>query len=177
MTECVRSTTFDLPHTRSHSLITFCPRQIATLETRLEAYTARASTAHTRLLKTIDVLDALRSQHALEISAEEQAKLKLVHEVDRWRSVAKNLEVEKDELKDVVEDLIEKGTSRPPLLPQVIHRQFDSVAWIALWFFTCCLVYQFKSRMNGAHGRVAGCISLSMQVCRLSHSSNPSNAF
>ncbi|KAH0832919.1 hypothetical protein J3R83DRAFT_11884 [Lanmaoa asiatica] len=61
-----------------------------------------------RLLKTIDVLDALRSQHALEISAEEQAKMKLVHEVDRWRSMAKNLEVEKDELKDVVEDLIEK---------------------------------------------------------------------
>lgn len=80
------------------------------LEARLEAYSARASTAQTRLLKTIDVLDALRSQHALEISAEEQAKMKLVHEVDRLRSVAKNLEVEKDELKDVVEDLIEKGT-------------------------------------------------------------------
>ncbi|KAG8213425.1 hypothetical protein J3R82DRAFT_11928 [Butyriboletus roseoflavus] len=82
--------------------------RIATLETRLEAYSARASTAHTRLLKTIDVLDALRSQHSLEISAAEQAKLKLVHEVDRWRGVVKNLEIEKDELKDVVEDLIEK---------------------------------------------------------------------
>ncbi|KAF8127049.1 hypothetical protein EV363DRAFT_1452709 [Boletus edulis] len=83
--------------------------RIATLETRLEAYSARASTAHIRLLKTIDVLDSLRTQHALEISAEEQAKLKLVQEVNRWRNMAKDLEVEKDELKDVVEDLIEKA--------------------------------------------------------------------
>ncbi|KAN0093239.1 hypothetical protein V8E55_004023 [Tylopilus felleus] len=82
--------------------------RIATLEARLEAYSARASTAHTRLLKTIDVLDALRSQHALEISAEEEAKTKLMQEVNGWRSVVKNLEAEKDELKDVVEDLIEK---------------------------------------------------------------------
>ncbi|KAF8841820.1 hypothetical protein BDN67DRAFT_949041 [Paxillus ammoniavirescens] len=82
--------------------------QIASLESRLEAYSARASTAHIRLLKTIDLLDALRAQHALETSAEEQAKMKLAHEVDRWRSTAKSLEVERDELKDVVEDLIEK---------------------------------------------------------------------
>ncbi|KIK91479.1 hypothetical protein PAXRUDRAFT_149414 [Paxillus rubicundulus Ve08.2h10] len=82
--------------------------QIASLESRLEAYSARASTAHIRLLKTIDVLDALRAQHALETSTEEQAKMRLAHEVDRWRSIAKSLEVERDELKDVVEDLIEK---------------------------------------------------------------------
>lgn len=31
--------------------------------------------------------------------------------------------------------------------------------------------------MNGAHGRVVGCTSRSMQVCRLSHSPNPSNVF
>lgn len=31
--------------------------------------------------------------------------------------------------------------------------------------------------MNGAHGHVAGCTSLNMQVCRLSDSLNPSNAF
>ncbi|KAF9223927.1 hypothetical protein BS17DRAFT_781436 [Gyrodon lividus] len=82
--------------------------QIASLESRLEAYSARASTAHIRLLKTIDALDALRTQHALETSAEEQAKMRLLHQVDRWRSTAKTLEVERDELKDAVEDLIEK---------------------------------------------------------------------
>lgn len=31
--------------------------------------------------------------------------------------------------------------------------------------------------MNGAHGHVVGCTSLNMQVCRLSHSPNLSNAF
>ncbi|KAF8557456.1 hypothetical protein OG21DRAFT_316188 [Imleria badia] len=101
--------------------------RIAILETRLEAYSARASTAQTRLLKTIDVLDALRSQHALEISAEEQAKMKLVQDVNRWRSVAKNLEVEKDELKDVVEDLINKGMSKTLLFPQVTPKH--SILW------------------------------------------------
>ena len=38
-------------------------------------------------------------------------------------------------------------------------------------------ILQFKSRMNGAHGHVAGCTSLNMRVCRLSHSPTPSNAF
>lgn len=96
----------------------------------MEAYSARASTAHTRLLKTIDVLDALRSQHALEISAEEEAKTKLMQEVNGWRSVVKNLEAEKDELKDVVEDLIEKGVSKI-LLVTPKH----SIPWHKLYLF------------------------------------------
>ena len=141
----------------------------------MEAYSARASTAHTRLLKTIDVLDALRSQHALEISAEEQAKMKLVQEVNRWRGVAKGLEVEKDELKDVVEDLIEKGMSKTLFSPPKVTPQ-HSILWHgphAVFY----LVYQSKSRTNGAHGRVVGCRSRNMQVCRLFRSPNPSNAF
>ncbi|KAG6374509.1 hypothetical protein JVT61DRAFT_4553 [Boletus reticuloceps] len=130
--------------------------RVATLETRLEAYSARASTAHIRLLKTIDVLDSLRTQHALEISAEEQAKLKLVQEVNRWRNMAKDLEVEKDELKDVVEDLIEKGMLEISLFPQVTPKHL--ILWHLLY-----LVYQSKYRTNGAHGHVAGCTSLNMQ--------------
>jgi hypothetical protein len=129
------------------------------------------------LLKTIDVLDALRSQHALDISAEERAKMKLVQDVNRWRGVAKSLEVEKDELKDVVEDLIEKGMSTTLFLPQVTPQH--SILWHGLHavFLPIYLVYQFKSRTNGAHGRVVGCRSLNMQVCRLVRSPNPSNAF
>lgn len=100
----------------------------------MEAYSARASTAQTRLLKTIDVLDALRSQHALEISAAEHEKVKLVHEVDRWRSVVKNVEVEKDELKDVVEDLIEKGTSRALVLDLFPNIQFCGMDCMVLSF-------------------------------------------
>ena len=83
--------------------------KIAVLERQLEAYSARASTAHVRLLKTIDVLDALRAQHALETSSLAQERMKYIHDVNRWRTVARTLEIEKDEMKDVVEDLIEKS--------------------------------------------------------------------
>jgi hypothetical protein len=105
-------------------------------------------------MKTIDVLDALRSQHALEISVEEHSKMKLVHEVDRWRTVAKNLELEKDELKDVVEDLIEKGVLSGQLVSQVIPERLilPSRAIGGL-----SPIYKFKSRTNGVHGRAAGC--------------------
>ncbi|KAI6154890.1 hypothetical protein BKA82DRAFT_4072638, partial [Pisolithus tinctorius] len=82
--------------------------QIVALERQLEACSARASATHVRLLNTVDVLDSLRAQHASEISALEQEKIELTHNVDQWRTVSKALEVEKDEMKDVVEDLIEK---------------------------------------------------------------------
>ncbi|KAI6108234.1 hypothetical protein F5141DRAFT_105131 [Pisolithus sp. B1] len=82
--------------------------QIAVLERQLEVCSARASATHIRLLKTVDVLDSLRAQHALEISAVEQEKIKLACDVDQWRTLSKALEVEKDEMKNVVEDLIEK---------------------------------------------------------------------
>ncbi|KAI5982522.1 hypothetical protein EDC04DRAFT_2592733, partial [Pisolithus marmoratus] len=72
------------------------------------AYSARASATHIRLLKTVDVLDSLRAQHALDISAVEQEKIKLTHDADQWRTISKALEVEKDEMKEVVEDLTEK---------------------------------------------------------------------
>ncbi|KAI6024654.1 hypothetical protein BKA83DRAFT_214604 [Pisolithus microcarpus] len=82
--------------------------QITALKRQLETCSARASATHIRLLKTVDVLDSLRAQHALEISAVEQEKIKLACDVDQWRTISKALEVEKDEMKNVVEDLIEK---------------------------------------------------------------------
>ena len=72
---------------------------------------------------------------------EEQAKMKLMQEVNRWRNVAKKLEVEKDELKDVVEDLIEKGMSKTLLFPQVTPKH--SILWhgpfgvlSSIWFIS-----------------------------------------
>ncbi|KAL4064520.1 hypothetical protein J3A83DRAFT_4376741 [Scleroderma citrinum] len=95
-------------HDQVKTLLRDKDEQIATLEKQLEAYSARASTAHARLLKTIDVLDSLRTQHALEMSFLAGEKMKLTHAVNRWRTVARTLEIERDEMKDVVEDLIEK---------------------------------------------------------------------
>ncbi|KIO09303.1 hypothetical protein M404DRAFT_310533 [Pisolithus tinctorius Marx 270] len=118
-------------------------RKIVALERQLEACSARASATHIRLLKTVDVLDSLRAQHASEISALEQEKIKLTHNVDRWRTVSKALEVEKDEMKDVVEDLIEKiqisnewtswpcsrlHISKPAELPYMLASELESTA-------------------------------------------------
>ncbi|KAI6014288.1 hypothetical protein EDC04DRAFT_663209 [Pisolithus marmoratus] len=97
-----------LNHDELKALLWQKDEQIAALERQLEACSARASATHIRLLKTVDVLDSLRAQHALEISAVEQEKIKLTHDADQWRTISKALEVEKDEMKEVVEDLIEK---------------------------------------------------------------------
>lgn len=85
------------------------PPKIAVLERQLEAYNARASTAHLRLLKTIDVLDSLRTQHALEMSSLARERLRFTQDANRWRTVARTLEIERDEMKGAVEDLIEKS--------------------------------------------------------------------
>ncbi|KAH7930196.1 hypothetical protein BV22DRAFT_1028714 [Leucogyrophana mollusca] len=82
--------------------------QIAALENRLGAYSARASHTQARLLATFDLLDALRSQHALELSSEREAKHKLSQDLDRSRTYARALEAERDDLKDAVDQLIQK---------------------------------------------------------------------
>ncbi|KAI6007968.1 hypothetical protein EDC04DRAFT_3073300, partial [Pisolithus marmoratus] len=97
-----------LNHDELKTLLWQKDEQIAALERQLEACSARASATHVRLLKAVDVLDSLRAQHALEISVVEQEKIKLTHDADQWRTISKALEVEKDEMKEVVEDLIEK---------------------------------------------------------------------
>lgn len=82
--------------------------QITCLEARIEAYIARTSETQARLLKTIDTVDALKTQHIVDLAAKERERVNLTHEIERWRTFAKALEVERDDLKDVVEDLIQK---------------------------------------------------------------------
>lgn len=97
-----------------HFLLTPNPSpKIAALERQLEAYNARASTAHVRLFKTIDVLDSLRTQHSLEMSSLARERMKFAQDVNRWRTVARTLEIERDEMRDAVEDLIEKSVCGP----------------------------------------------------------------
>lgn len=97
-----------LNHDEVKALLRDKDEQIAVLERQLEAYNARTSTAHVRLLKTIDVLDSLRTQHALEMSSLVRERMRFTQDVNRWRTVARTLEIERDEMKDAVEDLIEK---------------------------------------------------------------------
>lgn len=82
--------------------------QITCLEARIEAYIARTSETQARLLKTIDTVDSLKAQHIVDLTAKERERVNLSHEIERWRTFAKALEVERDDLKDVVEDLIQK---------------------------------------------------------------------
>ena len=97
-----------------HLLLTPNPSpKIAVLERQLEAYNTRASTAHVRLFKTIDVLDSLRTQHSLEMSSLARERMKFAQDVNRWRTVARTLEIERDEMRDAVEDLIEKSVCGP----------------------------------------------------------------
>lgn len=82
--------------------------QITSLEARIDAYIARTSETQARLLKTIDTVDSLKARHVIDLAAKEHERATLFHEIERWRTFAKVLEVERDDLKYVVEDLIQK---------------------------------------------------------------------
>ncbi|OAX41174.1 hypothetical protein K503DRAFT_767910 [Rhizopogon vinicolor AM-OR11-026] len=82
--------------------------QNASLEARIDAYIARTAETQARLLKTIDILNSLKVQHAIDLMAKEHEKEILRKEVERWKTFAKVCEVERDDLRDVVEDLIQK---------------------------------------------------------------------
>ncbi|OJA18176.1 hypothetical protein AZE42_05300 [Rhizopogon vesiculosus] len=82
--------------------------QIAGLEARIDAYIARTAETQGRLLKTIDILSSLKVQHVIDLMANEHEKEILRKEVERWKTFAKVREVERDDLRDVVEDLIQK---------------------------------------------------------------------
>jgi hypothetical protein len=43
------------------------------------------------------------------LAAKEHERVALSHEVEHWRIFAKVLEAEQDDLKDIIEDLIQKG--------------------------------------------------------------------
>lgn len=62
-----------------------------------------------RLLKTIDTLNLLKAQHVIDLAVKECEAETLRKDVECWTTFAKVLEVERDDLRDVVEDLIQKG--------------------------------------------------------------------
>lgn len=97
-----------LSHDEVKEVLRVEDEQLARLHTQLEVHSARTSSAHVRLLKTIDVLDSLRAQHALDLATAHQDRVALARDCNRWRIRAQALEAEKDDLQDVVQDLIEK---------------------------------------------------------------------
>ena len=67
----------------------------------------------TRLMATLDELDASRNAHHYELKAEKRAKERLSEKLDRYLDEVKRAEAEKDEMQEVVSILVEKGTPAP----------------------------------------------------------------
>ena len=68
-----------------------------------------------RLIATLDELDASRNAHYSELRSEKRAKEKLSEKLDRYLDEVKRAEAEKNEMREVVSLLVEKGT---PLYPR-----------------------------------------------------------
>ena len=62
-----------------------------------------------RLMATLDELDASRNAHQLELKAERRAKERLSAKLDRYLDEVKRADTERDEMREVVSILVEKG--------------------------------------------------------------------
>ena len=63
-----------------------------------------------RLIAALDELDASRHTHYHELRLEKRAKEKLSEKLDRYLDEVKRAEAEKNEMREVVSILVEKGT-------------------------------------------------------------------
>lgn len=79
----------------------------------------RLSQMQTRLIATLDELDASRAAHQREMKAERRAKERLSEKLDRYVDEIKRAEAERDEMREVVSILVDKGASR--VLRDVLH--------------------------------------------------------
>ena len=87
--------------------------QVLRLKKDLQTCNIRISQMQTRLMATLDELDASRNAHHYELKAEKRAKERLSEKLDRYLDEVKRAEAEKDEMREVVSILVEKGTSAP----------------------------------------------------------------
>jgi esterase/lipase len=85
------------------------PKIISRLELQLKAQAARASLLHSRLAATQNALDVERVKHAEDLMAEQVAKNKLQQKLFTYHQHVKNVEQEKDELRDAVAEFLQKG--------------------------------------------------------------------
>jgi len=95
-------------HFPTRAFSTFSP-QISYLENQVQAYISQTSHIQTRLLSTLDTLDAMQVLHNRELAAETHAKERLSDKLDRYIGFVQAAEVEKDDLRDAVVQLVEKG--------------------------------------------------------------------
>ena len=63
-----------------------------------------------RLMATLDELDVSRNTHQLELKTERRAKERLSEKLDRYLNEVRRADAERDEMREVVSILVEKGT-------------------------------------------------------------------
>ena len=64
-----------------------------------------------RLLSALDTLDAIQASHRVELREETHAKERLSKKLDQYLDFVRSVEAEKDDLRDAVIQLVEKGGS------------------------------------------------------------------
>ena len=75
----------------------------------MQAYIARTSILQSRLLSTLDTLDVIQSGQNNELDAMAQANKRLKDKLLRYSAVVKMAELERDDMRDAVLKLVEKG--------------------------------------------------------------------
>lgn len=107
-----------------HPILINFRAQIAYLESQIQAHAARASHINTRLLSTLDTLDVLQAAHDKELASEVRAKERLGVKLDRYIDFTRSSEIEKEDMKEAVLLLVEKGVC--VLCSRMPHRRNES---------------------------------------------------
>jgi hypothetical protein len=76
---------------------------------------ARTSHLQTQLLSALDTLDASRTSHAHELASEIRTRADISDKLARYVAVVRAVESERDDLKDAVTQLVEKGGCPGPV--------------------------------------------------------------
>lgn len=83
--------------------------QIETLELQIQAYAAFTSHIQGRLLAALDAINDLKSIHTRELASTTQTNAKLVRKLARYQEKLNTVDIERDDLRDAVVQLVEKG--------------------------------------------------------------------
>jgi hypothetical protein len=92
------------------SLSTFT--KIAILQHHIQGYVGRLSLLQSRLLATLDTLDVIQTHHAQELGNAIRNQTILREKLDEYIKVVRAAELERDDMRDAVLKLVEKGVLR-----------------------------------------------------------------
>ena len=92
----------------------------------MQAYIARTSILQNRLLSTLDTLDVIQSGQNNELDAMTQTNKRLKDKLLRYSAVVKMAELERDDMRDAVLKLVEKGESRGSSNTIILKHSFFS---------------------------------------------------